>query len=461
MSRENDGPEFEFDDSDFERPSANAATEPALTAGEPIGTREASADEEVVRPHKEEPAQRPSKPAPASKPIPKWLKLGGISVATVMLISGVGYWIMSGLKPHSAPVRQARMEAPAATYERQQISIAPDDSVQPVQRPGSARPQPVINQDPVEIMPSPSGEDLDHASGEANPAVEATGPLLNAAPSKPTIVSRTAQQEEEDQNFYDNLAKAAAIDPSVGSQSAPSSSAHQGSIREGAMDPTMSKQVSDMTEQFRQTSAEMNQVLGAMKEVKQQVAEMQRQIQASDSNNTALKARFVDLDTKLAVFTAKTEARLDKVSQDAVKAAVAAMLAQKAPVAKGGSSGKMVLVGGPMIPDPQPASAPAPKPVVQAPRAPQPAKVSVAAPAPAQRIAQSVAPAGGNSCNAKSISQNWKVKGVSSTTAYIRRESDGVGIMVRTDTSVPGFGVVKSFDPNARTICTTEGLIVR
>lgn len=458
MSKENDGPNFDFNDSDFERPSSSAAAEPELTAGEPIGKPEAIAEEEVVRPRQEEAALRPSKLAPASKPIPKWLKVGGISLATVVLISGVGYWIISGLTPHAAPVRQARMEAPAAVYERQKISIAPDDIEEPRQQSQRTRPtQPVADQEPVQIMPAAADDDLGHASFGTSPDVVTSQPMVDAAPTQPTIVSRTSQLEEEDQNFYDNLAKAAANDPSVGSQRSTSSVTNQASAPESAMDPVLAKQVSDMTEQFRQTSAEMTQVLGAMKEVKQQVAEMQRQIKVSDSNNTALTARFSDLDAKLAAFTAKTEARLDKVSRDAVKAAVAAMNAQKPPVAKSGSSGKMVLVGGPMIPDPQPA----PKPLVQALRPQQPAKVIAAAPAPIHRIAQPAAPAGGSSCNAKSVSQNWKVKGVSSTTAYIRRESDGVGIMVRADTPVPGFGVVKSFDPNARTICTSDGLIVR
>lgn len=63
-------------------------------------------------------------------------------------------------------------------------------------------------------------------------------------------------------------------------------------------------------------------------------------------------------------------------------------------------------------------------------------------------------------CDGRTVSANWRVKGVNDVSAYVVRE-DRVGLFLRLDVPVPGFGVAVGFDPVARTVCTTEGLIKR
>lgn len=70
--------------------------------------------------------------------------------------------------------------------------------------------------------------------------------------------------------------------------------------------------------------------------------------------------------------------------------------------------------------------------------------------------AQSMTP----QCDGRTVSANWRVKGVNDVSAYVVRE-DRVGLFLRLDVAVPGFGVAVGFDPVGRTVCTTQGLIKR
>tara|TARA_R110001592_G_scaffold33503_9_gene115998 strand:+ start:385 stop:1785 length:1401 start_codon:yes stop_codon:yes gene_type:complete len=64
-------------------------------------------------------------------------------------------------------------------------------------------------------------------------------------------------------------------------------------------------------------------------------------------------------------------------------------------------------------------------------------------------------------CAGKPSSQVWRVKGVNQTSAYITRPQDRNGFIVRQGVEIPGFGRVLGFNPSARQVCTTSGLIGR
>lgn len=117
--------------------------------------------------------------------------------------------------------------------------------------------------------------------------------------------------------------------------------------------------------------------------------------------------------------------------------------------------------------------------VAPAPVAPKPAPRPLAAtgPAPAidpiqprfqeREVAQPVQPAAveapravGCAAGSRSVSANWRVKGVNETSAYLVR-TDGTGLYVRKGTPVSGFGTVTGFDPQTRSVCTTDGTVPR
>lgn len=114
-----------------------------------------------------------------------------------------------------------------------------------------------------------------------------------------------------------------------------------------------------------------------------------------------------------------------------------------------------------------------------APALPKPAQRPVAAVAPApaidpiqprfqeREVAQPVQPAAveppravGCAAGSRSVSVNWRVKGVNETSAYLVR-TDGTGLYVRKGTPVSGFGTVTGFDPQTRSVCTTDGTVPR
>lgn len=64
-------------------------------------------------------------------------------------------------------------------------------------------------------------------------------------------------------------------------------------------------------------------------------------------------------------------------------------------------------------------------------------------------------------CDGRTVSANWRVKGVNANAAYVVRVQDGQGILVREGIEVPGFGRAQAFDAGSRTVCTTSGLIQR
>lgn len=113
----------------------------------------------------------------------------------------------------------------------------------------------------------------------------------------------------------------------------------------------------------------------------------------------------------------------------------------------------------PVAPKPAPRSfaAVAPVPAID-PVQPRPQEREVAQ--PVQQVAADVARAVGCAAGSRSVSANWRVKGVNETSAYLVR-TDGTGLYVRKGTPVSGFGTVTGFDPQTRSVCTTDGTVPR
>jgi len=151
--------------------------------------------------------------------------------------------------------------------------------------------------------------------------------------------------------------------------------------------------------------------------------------------------RLDNISNQLTAFEKVTNQKMEDISKSAVKAAMAAL-------AKGTKKDdKLVLTGGRMVSSSVPAK-------------PQVVQRQVAVAAKSQEPTRAVVKSPANSCNGP-ISQVWAVKGVSTAAGFIRREADGLGIMVNKDSEVRGFGTVISFDPANRVICTTSGKIVQ
>ncbi|WP_219096316.1 hypothetical protein [Pseudomonas sp. UMAB-40] len=269
-------------------------------------------------------------------------------------------------------------------------------------------------------------------------------------------------QEDEDE-FYDNLANAAGQQPGEKVVAAVALEVKQPEHKQAVTsDQGSNAQLEAMTQEMKINSAQMARLLDALNQVNSEVAALKTQVATDSKQSAKYGAQISAISESLTAINVKNEERFKAITDVAVAAALAAVKKQGSSAT--GGSGKMVLVGGPKIPTKQPErnlakeSHPRAPSVIATPQivtAKPTAVASAVSPNQSQQTVNKVP-----ECGAKTISQNWNVKGVSTSAAYIRR-TDGEGIMVRADMEVPGFGTVKSFDPNSRTVCTTSGLIVR
>lgn len=371
---------------------------------------------------------------------------GSVGAVALLIFGGIGYWTAHTYLPASrAPRATFRNEAPAQ-FNANSMTVAPqidDDSA-------SARPA-------------------------ARPAILKQGPShVEAAP----VIRRESEQpvgavstsQDQDDAFYDQMAEEAGKEP-LGINSASPTPAHLEAItvptstavvpQTAAVQqvvqgtPAIAPDLTAITDQLKKNSADIADVLGAVKAVQATIGDLKKQIDEEGAKSGKLAGQLTLLDTRLTDLTQTTQARFTDLSKDAVSAALAAV--RKSEGAGGKPGARMVLVGGPVVPVEPPAQ--------QRPRlVPQRQEIKIEPKQVTQPAV--VASAGDNSsgnsqCSAKTVSQIWHVKGVSASAAYIRRDVDGAGLMVRMDMDVPGFGTVKSFDPTARTVCTSNGLIVR
>lgn len=82
--------------------------------------------------------------------------------------------------------------------------------------------------------------------------------------------------------------------------------------------------------------------------------------------------------------------------------------------------------------------------------------VAVRAPAPKPQAKKNT-----SGCAVTTVSENWRVKGVTPSSAYVERVQDGQGLLLRAGVSLPGFGTVRGFNPVERSVCTTSGIVRR
>lgn len=184
------------------------------------------------------------------------------------------------------------------------------------------------------------------------------------------------------------------------------------------------KQTENISEALRSSSENNKEVSDSVKELSEKLDE---KVELQKSAIDALRAEFNAVKSKqqvAAVAPAKPKAKAEPVRVAAKPAAnqnraVAATAPVSLPVAR---------------PKPVAVRAPAPKP--------QSARVS-------------------STCEVTTVSENWRVKGVTPTSAYVERTQDGQGLLLRAGVSLPGFGTVRSFNEIERSVCTTNGIVRR
>lgn len=269
------------------------------------------------------------------------------------------------------------------------------------------------------------------------------------------ITPRTEQ--EQDEQFYDTLVSAAEQNLPVPTVVDVTAVAQADTPTQIA--PETADKFAAIAVALANQSKEMTTLLDAVKSVNAEIAMIKEQVVATSTKNNAFEGKLNQLTLSLNNFSKSTESRINDISKAAVAAAIKAVKNESSN--KSGKNTKLVLVGGPMQSDYTSAKAKhqdkkvSPKPILVAAQTPI-VTTSQAAKPKAQ-------PEGGNQavkCGAKTISQVWKVKGLTYSGAYVRR-NDGSALMLHADMEVPGFGRVKSFDPESRTVCTTSGLIAR
>lgn len=267
------------------------------------------------------------------------------------------------------------------------------------------------------------------------------------------ITPRTEQ--EQDEQFYDTLVSAAEHNtpaPATVDSTSPSQA-----LTPVQVTPETADKFAAISVAIANQSKEMATVLEAVKSVSAEIKTLKAQVDASSTKSNLVEGKLNQLTLSLNDFSKNTESRLNDISKAAVAAAVQAV--KKESSSKSAGNGKLVLVGGPIKSDYTAAKASQEKKTN--------AKAMVVTAQPPVVVAPVTAkpqqPESGNQatkCGAKTISQVWKVKGLTYSGAYVRRD-DGSALMLRADMEVPGFGRVKSFDPDSRTVCTTSGLIAR
>lgn len=265
-------------------------------------------------------------------------------------------------------------------------------------------------------------------------------PVPQMLPQVAPITQRVEQ--EQDDTFYDELVRSS-------DRGAPVEQ------RAGTVPGSVSSRTDDKLEALSKALADSSRdigiVLNAVKVLNEDVKSLRQQVEVNGSKSAALEVHLNKVSSGLDDLAKKTEARLKDISKNAVTAALAAVNKEQKPKQE-----KLVLVGGKRESDYRPA----PKPVSPVTKSVPPAFEK----APVRTVATVVPPENkgnqGQQCKARTVSEHWKVKGITNSGAYVRR-SNGEAVMLRIGNDVADFGSVVSFDPVSRTVCTTRGLIAR
>jgi hypothetical protein len=382
---------------------------------------------EEVADHEDVAPQSPTKES-FFKKYGHYLIVGGV---VLVLLGGLGWVAVKVLKP--APIHTERTKEIDAPNKSIRNPANNKSAVEPVQ----------INNEDSDLAPTSKNRKQEAFAGADTETM--SGSVLPITP-------RTEQ--EQDEEFYDTLVKAAEHNPIV---KAPDQVATPGQVVPPTqVDADTADKFAAISSAIANNSKEMNNVLAAVKEVSEEIKTLKTQVDAASTKTSLFEGKLNQFNLSLSALTKSTEAKFNDLSKAAVAAAVQAVKQDTGN--KSGGSGKMVLVGGPMKSDYAPDKAINKHVEIKA-----PVKQVIAEQPPVSAPIAKPQPDSGNQatqCGAKTISQVWKVKGVTFGGAYVRRD-DGSALMLRVDMEVPGFGRVKSFDPNSRTVCTTSGLIAR
>lgn len=211
------------------------------------------------------------------------------------------------------------------------------------------------------------------------------------------------------------------------------------------------KRISQVELEIASTRKSMSDIVSVIDDVRKQTASIAKSIESNKEDNQRFSNEIRQLSAKV-----EGQIELQKADIAALKEDVKT-LAQK-PVAQAVAKSTPVVA-----PKPAPVKKPAvsqekASPVVAQKTvnlpAPKPQPVAVRAPTPRPSTSNAA-------CAATKVSDNWRVKGVTPSSAYVERMQDGQGLLLKAGVSLPGFGTVKSFNPVERSVCTTSGLVRR
>lgn len=200
--------------------------------------------------------------------------------------------------------------------------------------------------------------------------------------------------------------------------------------------------------------AETRKSLGDMSKVIGSIQEQTSKIAKAIENNTEKNQQ---ISNEIKQLSAKVEGQIELQKADiaALKENIKKRAEAPVEVAKVKEPQAQAVVAQEVAPKPVPVSVP---PAVQKPvtlPAPAARPVMVKAPVPKPATAQRA------SCASSNVSENWRVKGVTPSSAYVVRVQDGQGVYLKEGVSLPGFGTVKSFNEIDRSVCTTSGIVRR
>lgn len=349
--------------------------------------------------------------------------LGGGAV--LIMLCGLGWVALQVLNPTHTPIeRVSSIEAFGASKQ--------------IDQPHSN----TMATEPLQFGDDSSSNEETRESNTNEHLIESGG-----VPVQPII---PRNELEPDEKFYDTLVEASernSFKGKAGSNAAPAE------VSAGTDEKFAAISVA-----IANSGKEMTTVLETLRNISGEITALKVQIAASSTKTDLVEGKLNQLTVTMNELSKSTEARFKDISKTAVAAAMQAMKIETAKNPP--SSGKLVLVGGAIKSDYPRVKTPAKSLEVKSPQKNDLVATQTKVQAP---VKPQIKVNEGNQavqCGARTVSQIWKVKGVTATGAYVRRD-DGKALMLREDAEVPGFGRVKSFDPNSRTVCTTSGLIAR
>jgi hypothetical protein len=421
----------------------------------------------------EEPAEQP-----IAKSGPDWKLIGGGVALAVVLFGGLGVFAYKvvfpekatgqGMAPMSASDlhNEGSIDGALANFNASQVGNGRQPSGNPVNEPvtnaaaakgGVAGSQGAVAQDHAPAPAASRPTDLVVTYGADKPA-SSTFPV-SAQPDSEEQIYDQALNSLKDTNVP---AAAIKIDTGVVREQA-----RENDMKElrATVDATrgdlnqIRQVVGSLKDQIGTLGAAIGERDNAQKELQQSVNNLTAAVKEQNASQAKQNKDVEEVRNALKGYGAELK-ELQASDRAAVRERMAARRQAPAPTAHQANSAAIADVA------PVPV---APKPAVRplAVVAPAPAVDSVQPRLQEREVSQPVQPAAveparavGCAAGSRSVSANWRVKGVNETSAYLVR-TDGTGLYVRKGTPVSGFGTVTGFDPQTRSVCTTDGTVPR